>query len=194
MTGWARWGGILAAVGLAAALSGCGQLFTEAVQPETLTQLSSRVDSLGAQVGELQAAMAGSGGLAATGTAAAGTAAASSSVPAGLPSAVVEADVLNVRDDASLTGTVRGTLLQNAEVGILQEDGNWTEITYTNARTQVTLTGWVDSDYLGPTIPPASGTTVASGAGSPAAASQPASASATSMTAAGSVPSMTSGY
>ncbi len=156
MTGRWRWGGILAVAGLAVALSGCGQLFTQGSQPATLAELSSRVDSLDAQVGQLQAVVAG-GGQASTST-----------VPPGLASAMVEAGVLNVREDPSLQGTIRGTLLQNAVVGILRVDGNWTEITYTNPTTHVTLTGWVDSDYLGPvmptTSPAASGTGSASGA------------------------------
>lgn len=144
MNGWGRVGGVLLAVGLTAALSGCGQLFTAAQGSPTLTQLSSRVDSIDAQVGEIQAAVANMGG----GTPASGTAQ-SGVVQSNLPIAVVVADVLNVRGDPSLTGTVKGTLLQNARVNVLGEDGNWSEISYKNPNTQQSLTGWVDSDYLG---------------------------------------------
>jgi outer membrane murein-binding lipoprotein Lpp len=193
MTG--RYGAALLALGAAVALGGCGQLFAQGSSSVTVGELASRVNSLGAQVGQLQATVAGGGATAA------------GSVPPGLASAVVEADVLNVREDPSLQGTIRGTLLQNAVVGILKEDGNWTEITYHNPRTGVTLTGWVDSDYLGPATPgPAgSGTAAAGSATAPAAASAmsgtasgaaatPASGiSASGATAAGST-SMASGY
>ena len=174
MTGWGRLGGFLAAVGLLATLSGCGQLFTDGSQPVTLGQLSSQVDSLNAQVAQLQAALVTGG------------AAQASTVPPGLASAMVEADVLNVRDDPSITGTIRGSLLQNAVVGILKEDGTWTEITYTNPKTQVTLTGWVDSDYLGP-VTPAAGAPAPSGQSAgpmPGGSAAAANASSASMTSA----------
>jgi len=144
MNGWGRVGGVLLAVGLTAGLSGCGQLFTATQGSPTLTQVASRVDSLDAQVGEMQAAVANLGGGTPASSKAQGA-----TVQSNLPIAVVVADVLNVRGDPSLTGTVKGTLLQNARVNILGEDGNWSEISYTNPSTQQTLTGWVDSDYLG---------------------------------------------
>jgi hypothetical protein len=183
MTGWGRLRGALLAAGVAAAVSGCGQLFTQgqAQQPVTLAQLASRVDSLDAQLGEVEAALASSGG-AGPGS---GGAQASGVVPPGLATAVVVADVLNVRSDPSLSGTIKGTLLQNARVGILGEQGNWTEITYTNPKTHVTLTGWVDSDYLGPdtggsgqggTATGASSGTAAGGAQAASAAAKPAGA------------------
>lgn len=190
MTGWGRFRGALAAVGLAAALSGCGQLFTEGRQPVTLTQVSSRVDALDAQVGEIQAAIAGGG----SGTAAAQGG--SGQLQPGLQSAVVVADVLNVRSDPSLQGTVKGSLLQNARVNILSVDGNWSEIQFVSGTTK--LTGWVDSDYLGPdaaaggttasdtsaaagsAAAATSGTQAASGSQTQPAAAQPASATADS--------------
>ena len=156
MTGWGRLRGALVAVGLAAALSGCGQLFTEGRQPATLTQLSSRVDAIDAQVGEIQATLAGGGSATAAGQSGSGE------LQPGMQSAVVVADVLNVRTDPSLQGTVKGTLLQNARVNIVSVDGNWTEITFINPSTQKTLTGWVDSDYLGPN-PDAGGAAATSG-------------------------------
>lgn len=180
MTGWGRLRGALLAAGVAAAVSGCGQLFTQgqAQQPVTLAQLASRVDSLDAQLGEVEAALASSSG-AGPGSGGAQT---SGVVSPGLATAVVVADVLNVRSDPSLSGTIKGTLLQNARVGILGEQGNWTEITYTNPKTHVTLTGWVDSDYLGPdtsgsqggTATGASSGTAAGGARAASAAAKPA--------------------
>lgn len=160
MRPWGRWGGALLALGMVAALTGCGQLFSQGGQPVTLTELSNRVDSLDAQVGELQAALANLGG----GSAQTQTKTGSSLQP-GLPVAVVEADVLNVRSEPSLSGTVVGTLLQNTQVNVLAENGNWTEIRYTNPSTQVSLTGWVDSDYLGPATGTATGATGGSAAG-----------------------------
>ncbi len=193
MTGWGRFRGALVAVGFAAALSGCGQLFTEGQQPATLTQLSSRVDAMDAQLADVQATLAGSGG--AMGAAQSG----SGVLQPGMQSAVVVADVLNVRSDPSLDGIVKGTLLQNAKVNILTVDGNWTEIKFINPTTQASLTGWVDSDYLGPnadgtgagtaTAPaasaasPAASDTGAQASAASAAQSQPASAPADSTTA-----------
>ncbi len=153
MHGWRRVGVLLAAVATVAALAGCGQLFAQSQGTVTLSELSNRVDSLDAQVGELQAALAsgaGSGsGMTAQQTEQNGV------VQSDLPVATVEADVLNVRSDPELTGTVQGQLLQNARVNVLAVQGNWSEIKFTNPVTGLTLTGWVDNEYLGPsTIPP----------------------------------------
>ncbi len=148
---------LLAAVTTAAALAGCGQLFAQHQSTVTLTSLSNRVDSLDAQVGELQAALASGAGTATGGSAQ--QTEARGVVSAALPVATVEADVLNVRSDPSLTGTLRGQLLQNARVNVLAVQGNWSEIRFTNPVTALTLTGWVDSTYLGPsTLPDASAT------------------------------------
>lgn len=190
MYGWGRVGGVVLALGLAAAATGCGQLFTQSPGTPSVAQLSSRVDSMDAQLGELQTAVANMGQGATSGTASASTSAqaASGVVQSDLPVAVVEADVLNVRDDPSLTGTVKGTLLQNARVNVLANQGNWSEITFHNPATNVTLTGWVDSDYLGPAqsgaaaaAPTASGTSATPAAAGVSAA---AGASATSMSSA----------
>jgi uncharacterized protein YgiM (DUF1202 family) len=137
------------ALGVVAALSGCGQLFAQGQQPPTLAELNNRLDSLDAQVGELQAAVAnmGTSAPAASTSASGGT---NGAVQANLPVAVVEADVLNVRSEPSLSGVIVGTLLQNAEVNVLGESGNWDEISFINKKTGVHLTGWVDADYLGP--------------------------------------------
>ena len=147
---------LLAAVVTAAALAGCGQLFAQHQNTATLTSLSNRVDSLDAQVGELQAALASGAGTSG------GSTQQNESrgvVSATLPVATVEANVLNVRSDPDLTGTVRGQLLQNARVNVLAIQGNWSEIRFTNPVTGLTLTGWVDSTYLGPsTVPGASAT------------------------------------
>lgn len=148
-TRWWRWGGALLALGVVAALAGCGQLFAQGQQPPTLTELSNRVDSLDAQVGEMQAALANMGGSS-TSTTAAGGGGSNGVVQPGKAVAVVQAAVLNVRSEPSLSGVVVGTLLQNAEVNVLGETGNWDEITFTNSQTGVHLTGWVDADYLGP--------------------------------------------
>ncbi len=158
---WARWGRAVAAVVAVSALAGCGQLFAQQTGSTNLTELSNRVDSLDAQVGELQAALAGG----AAGQGAAATEA-NGVVQSDLPVAVVEADVLNVRSDPSLMGTVKGSLLQNARVNVLKDQGNWSEIVFTNPVTGLTLTGWVDSDYLGPATPAtASGATGAAATG-----------------------------
>ncbi len=189
MNGWSRLGGVLLTVGLAAGASGCGQLFTSSSGSPTLSQLSSRVDSMDAQLGELQAALANMGqgttasasGTApgATGATAAAGSTSSGVVQSDLPVAVVEADVLNVRDDPSLTGTVKGTLLQNAQVNVLANQGNWSEIRFSNPASKVTLTGWVDSDYLGPVqnaAATAAGTSAAPASSGAAAASSQSSA------------------
>jgi|GEM_PF-6145003 len=192
MNGWGRVGGVLLAVGLAAAATGCGQLFTQSGGSPSMAQLSSRVDSMDAQMAELQAAMANMGqGTTAPGTAsttAASTAAGNQSsgvVQSDLPIAVVEADVLNVRDDPSLTGTIKGTLLQNARVNVLANQGNWSEISFSNPAAKVSLTGWVDSDYLGP----AQGSAAANSATSATSATGAAPAAASGTTAGSSVSS-----
>lgn len=165
---WWRRGAVLAVGGcMVVAAAGCGQLFAgkPAQQPVTLGQLANRVDSLDAQVGELQAAIAGMGqGGAASANKQDGV------VQQSLPVAVVEASVLNVRNAPSLTGTVVGQLLQNARLNVLKQDGNWSEVTFTNGFTHGTLQGWVDSDYLGP-ITPAAGGAASSAAGQAATAS-----------------------
>jgi N-acetylmuramoyl-L-alanine amidase len=188
MARWSRWGSALVAFGVAAAAAGCGQLFSQAQQPVTLQELANRVDSLDAQVGELQAALANLGGSSGGTATAAGTQ--GSALESGLPVAVVQADVLNVRSEPSLSGTVVGTLLQNTQVNVLAENGNWSEISYTNPNTGVHLTGWVDSDYLGnvsagtATPAPAGATTAAAGQGTASSASSAGPASSTSSTAA----------
>ncbi len=165
---WWRRGAALAVGGcMALAAAGCGQLFAgrPAQQPVTLKQLANRVDSLDAQVGELQAAIAsvGQGGAVSANKQ-------DGVVRQDLPVAVVEAGVLNVRNAPSLTGTVVGQLLQNARINVLKQDGNWSEVTFTNGFTHTTLQGWVDSDYLGPTIPAAAGQASASASAAPGAA------------------------
>ena len=191
---WWRRGAVLAVGGcMAVAAAGCGQLFAgkPAQQPVTLKQLANRVDSLDAQVGELQAAIASMGqGGAVSANKQDGV------VRQNLPVAVVEASVLNVRNAPSLTGTVVGQLLQNARLNVLKQDGNWSEVTFTNGFTHGTLQGWVDSDYLGPIIPavPSTPSTSSSSAGSAggagavghaaASASQAASGGGTAVTAA----------
>ena len=169
MTRWRRWGGALLALGVVAALSGCGQLFAQGQQAPTLGELSNRVDSLDAQVGELQAAVANIGTTSAPSTSASAGAGGNGEVQSGLPVAVVQADVLNVRSEPSLSGVVVGTLLQNAEVNVLAESGNWDEITFTNRQTGVHLTGWVDADYLGPITTSTSAGSSVAGTGSTAA-------------------------
>lgn len=152
MKRWGRWGAVLTAAGLVVALSGCGQLFSQSAGPVTNQELASRVDSLDTQVGELQVAIANMGGGASSASSSSSSAAAAEgldgAVNSSLPVAVVEADVLNVRDAPTLSGTVVGVLLHNTEVNVIMEEGNWTEITYTNPNSRVTVTGWVDSDYL----------------------------------------------
>ena len=161
---WWRRGAALAVGGcMAVAAAGCGQLFAgkPAQQPVTLKQLANRVDSLDAQVGELQAAIASMGqGGAVSANKQDGV------VRRGLPVAVVEASVLNVRNAPSLTGTVVGQLLQNARINVLKQDGNWSEVTFTNGFTHGTLQGWVVSDYLGPMIPAAESGASSFGSGS----------------------------
>lgn len=165
--GWGRLRGVVLVLGLTAAVAGCGQLFTQGSGAPTLSQLSSRVDSLDAQVGELQAALANlSPGAPASGSPQ--SQAHNGIVESSLPVAQVLAGVLNVRQDPSLSGTVVGTLLQNAKVNVLGEDGNWSQITFTAAAGQKPLTGWVDSQYLGPVMDSAT-------AGATASASTPAS-------------------
>lgn len=151
---WRRVGMGLAAATTAAVLAGCGQLFAQRQSTVTLTSLANRVDSLDAQVGELQAALASGAGTATTGGAQ--QTEAHGVVSAALPVAVVEADVLNVRSDPDLTGALRGQLLQNARVNVLAVQGNWSEVRFTNPVTGLTLTGWVDSQYLGPSAMPES--------------------------------------
>ena len=169
--GWGRLRGVVLVLGLSAAVAGCGQLFTQGSGAPTLSQLSSRVDSLDAQVGELQAALANlSPGAPTSGSPQ--SQAHNGIVESSLPVAQVLTGVLNVRQDPSLTGTVVGTLLQNAKVNVLGEDGNWSQITFTAAAGQQPLTGWVDSQYLGPVMDAAT-------AGATASPSTPTSAAAT---------------
>jgi hypothetical protein len=147
---------VLAAATTAAVLAGCGQLFAQQQNSVTLTSLANRVDSLDAQVGELQAALASGAGT--TTTSGAQQTEANGVVSSSLPVATVEADVLNVRSEPTLTGTLQGQLLQNARVNVLAVQGNWSEIRFTNPVTGLTLTGWVDSEYLGPSTIPDTGT------------------------------------
>ncbi len=173
--GWGRLRGVVLVLGLTAAVAGCGQLFTQGSGAPTLSQLSSRVDSLDAQVGELQAALANlSPGAPTSGSPQ--SQAHNGIVESSLPVAQVLTGVLNVRQDPSLTGTVVGTLLQNAKVNVLGEDGNWSQITFTAAAGQHPLTGWVDSQYLGPVMDAATAGASASASTSP---STPASTAAT---------------
>ncbi len=153
MKRWGRWGAVLAAATLVVAVSGCGQLFSQGEGPVTTQELASRVNSLDTQVGELQVAIAnmGSGSATSASSTSASTASAEGLDGAAIPSlpvAVVEADVLNVRDSPSLTGIRVGVLLHGTEVNVIMNDGSWSEITYTNPNTKVNVTGWVDSDYL----------------------------------------------
>jgi|BEDMetMinimDraft_2_1075160.scaffolds.fasta_scaffold15289_1 hypothetical protein len=188
MVRWGRWGKATLVVGLVAALAGCGQLFAQAPGTPSLTELANRVDSLDAQVGELQAAIAnlGSGATPPAATSGAG----------GQATAVVQADVLNVRSEPSLDGTVVGTLLQNTQVTVLGEQGNWDEISYTNPQTGVHLQGWVDADYLGPiaeaTGPSGSPASSGTAAGAPSSSTTTASAGAAGASGSGASPSATS--
>jgi len=138
--GASRWGAAVLAACLMAAAAGCGQLFSvsgssNGTQPTDQQSLAQRVTQLEATVSELQAAVAGlSGGQ--------GSSVTATSSGAGGAQAMVTASYLNVRQSPDVSSMRVGVLKQNSVVGVVTQQGNWSEIHYGP------VSGWVESQWL----------------------------------------------
>ncbi len=57
-------------------------------------------------------------------------------------------DGVNVRSEASTSGAVLGTLYPGQEVNVVESQGDWTHITYSDSSSGTTIDGYVSTQYL----------------------------------------------